>query len=250
VNIQDLGRTIPSLSEKPHADKIKLFGWYLHAHRRKQHFQPADIGKCYEALHLVLPSSFGGYFQQLVNQKALLKSSSGYRLESKVREGLEARHGGQEVTVQVTELLRTLPEKIPDLAERTYLNEALICYKHGAARAALVMTWNLAYHHLCDHVLSKHLANFNARWLISFPNHHKKPKAIASMDDFNRELKESEVIRICKDANIITPDVFRILDEKLGRRNSAAHPSSVQIGKIQVDAFIEDLITNVVLKLA
>jgi hypothetical protein len=41
----------------------------------------------------------------------------------------------------------------------------------------------------------------------------------------------------------------KILDEKLGKRNSAAHPSGVKIGHLQADAFIDDLVRNVVLKL-
>ncbi len=69
------------------------------------------------------------------------------------------------------------------------------------------------------------------------------------MDEFNAELKESEVLKICRDASIITKDVYRILEEKLGRRNSAAHPSSVSIGQLQTDAFIDDLVRNVVLKI-
>jgi hypothetical protein len=168
-----------------------------------------------------------------------------------VREPLDSQYGSKEITVQITELLLTLPEKIPDLAERTYLDEALICYRHGAFRAAVVMTWNLAYHHLCDYVLKSHLAEFNQRWPIVYPGHHKKAtKVIAKMDDFSDDLKESEVIEICRSAGILTKDVYRILSEKLGRRSSAAHPSSVTIEQLQVDAFIDDLIKNVVLKLA
>jgi hypothetical protein len=69
------------------------------------------------------------------------------------------------------------------------------------------------------------------------------------MDDFNEELKESQVIEICNSADIITKDVHRILKEKLGTRNSAAHPSSIEIGQLQAEAFIDDFIKNVVLKL-
>ena len=112
------------------------------------------------------------------------------------------------------------------------------------------MTWNLAYHHLCDYVLKTHLAEFNARWPIVFPGDHKKaPNTITTMDDFSEELKESKVIDICNSAGIITNDVRKILVDKLGRRNSAAHPSSVKIEQLQAEEFIDDLIKNVVLKL-
>ncbi len=250
MELSEFKQAIADLSEKSHADRIKLFGWFLHTQKGLAHFQPSDIGKCYETLHMASPSSFGGYFENLVKRGDLLKNNSGYRLESRVREALDAQYGTRDITIQVTQLLLSLPEKIPDLGERTYLNEALICYKHGAFRAAIVMAWNLAYHHLCSYVLKNRLADFNSRWQIVHPGHHRKAKkVIAVMDDFADELKESEVIEVCNSAGIITKDVHRILVEELGRRNSAAHPSSVKIEQLQAEAFIDDLIKNVVLKL-
>jgi len=249
MDLSEFKQRIAGLSEKPHADKIKLFGWFLHTQGGVAHFRASDIGECYEALHIARPGSFGGYFNNLVGRGDLLKNKSGYRLENKVREALDVEYGTREITVQVTKLLLDLPGQIPDLAERTYLDEAFICYRHGAFRAAVVMAWNLAYHHLLGYVLKNRLADFNARWPLIYPGHHRKaPKAIVLMDDF-ADLKESEVIEICNSANIITRDVHRILEEKLGRRNSAAHPSSVAIGQLQAEAFIDDLVKNVVLKL-
>jgi len=251
MTLTDFKQTLLGLAEKSHADKIKLLGWYLHSHKGMEHFRPSDIRGCYEKLHLALPSSFSGYFGNLVTRRELLKNSSGYRLEHRVREAFDQRYGTREITIQVTELLLSLPAKIPNLAERTYLDEALICFRQGAFRAAVVMTWNLAYHHLCDHILANHLTEFNGRWPIVYPGHHKRsPKSVATIDDFAQELKESELIEICRSAKIITKDVHRILTDKLGRRNSAAHPSSVRIEQLQTEAFVDDLIKNVVLKLS
>lgn len=146
--------------------------------------------------------------------------------------------------------LTELPSKLPDLAERTYLDEALKCFSVEAFRAAIVMTWNLAYNHLCDHILKHHLADFNTRWAVVFPAHHKNAvKTIVGIDDFGDNLKESEVIKIAKSASIISNDVGKILEEKLGRRNSAAHPSGVKIEQLQAEEFIDDLVKNVVLKI-
>lgn len=249
MRLEDLKQAIPGLSKKSHADKIIIFGWYLHSQKGMAHFQPADVKKCYDELHLDRPQSFSGYFSNLLG-KGLLKNASGYRLENSVREKFDAQYGNREITVQVTHLLSSLPEKIPDLAEQTFLKEALICYRHGAFRAAIVMTWNLAYHHFCDYILKKHLPAFNARWPLVYQGHHtKKQKTITNMDDFAEELKESQVIEICNSAGIITSDVHKILTEKLGTRNSAAHPSSVNIGQLQAEEFIDNLIKNVVLKL-
>ena len=250
MQLAELKALIPDYSKKGHPEKIPLLGWFLHTHGHKDHFSAADVKLCYEKLHDSCPSSFSGYFSNLVTQKVLLKNSSGYRLSGPTRDALNGTYNQVGHKVQITQLLQGLPQKIPDLAERTYLNEALICYEHGAFRAAVVMTWNLAYHHLCDFVLKQKLADFNSRWYKKLPGQHKNgQKHIVVMDDFMEELKESEVIAICKDEGIITKDIWKIMDEKLGRRNSAAHASSVSIDQLQADAFIDDLVKNVVLKI-
>lgn len=69
------------------------------------------------------------------------------------------------------------------------------------------------------------------------------------MDDLAEKLKESQVIEICNSAGVFNSDVHRISGEKLGRRNSAAHPSNVAIGQLQAQNFIDDLVKNVVIKL-
>lgn len=85
----------------------------------------------------------------------------------------------------MSKLLKNLPAQIPDLGERTYLDEALICYEHGAFRAAIVMTWNLAYHHLCDRIIKRRLGDFNARWLIKYGGMHKNgTRTIKVIDEF------------------------------------------------------------------
>ncbi|HYL11577.1 MAG TPA: hypothetical protein VEV41_00980 [Terriglobales bacterium] len=80
--------------------------------------------------------------------------------------------------------------------------------------------------------------------------HKNKVRTITKMDDFNDELKESEVLTICRDGGIITKNIYNIMHAALGRRNAAAHPSSVIIDQLQTDAYIVDLITNVILQIA
>jgi hypothetical protein len=111
------------------------------------------------------------------------------------------------------------------------------------------MCWNLAYDHLIGYVLASHLPAFNARLPIRCPPLAKRGiTAVATRDDFS-EIKEAEVIDICRSSNIITADVYKILDTKLGRRNSAAHPNTIKFLQPQADDFISDLVNNVVLSL-
>ncbi len=251
MDLQELRQAVYGLADKTHREKILLFGWFLHAQQAKATFSGADIGKCYSALHLAAPSSFGPYFKNLVDAKQLLKSAAGHRLENRVREDLQAAHGKTEVAIRVSNALSDLAAKLPTLAERAYYKEALVCYTNGALRAAIVMTWNIAFAHLCDHIVGKRLAEFNARWQLAYPGMHKnRLKAITKLDDFNDELKESEVIVISRDAGIISKNIYNIMHSSLGRRNAAAHPSNVIIDQLQTDAYIVDLVTNVVLQIA
>ena len=63
MELADLKEAVPGLGDKPHNDRILIFGWWLHTHKKKTAFTGADIGKCYSDLHYPAPSSFGGYFQ-------------------------------------------------------------------------------------------------------------------------------------------------------------------------------------------
>jgi hypothetical protein len=252
MTLAELVQGIPSFGSWSHVERIKLFAWNLHTHAGLDCFTASDLKHCYEELHMEEPSSISPFLLSMEKKKPkeIIKKPGGYELEMRIREALGRKYGSRTITVQVTDLLAKLPSSVPDLAERTFLDEALVCFKHGAFRAAIVMAWNLAYHHLCDHVLKKELARFNAQWPLVFQGHHKKGiKAVAKMEDFSDELKESEVVEICRSAGIISKDVHKILKAKLDRRNSAAHPSTVKIDQLQAEEFIDDIVKNVVLSL-
>src|SRR5712692_4332011 len=174
MELEDLKKLIPGLSGWSHADRIKLFAWHLHTHQGISHFRPADVKKCYEQLHMALPSSIPSFLKAMAVRKEILKNSSGYRLENKVREGFDAKYGERETTIQVTKLLSGLPAQVPKVEERDFLKEALTCFGHSAFRAAIVMTWNLTFDHLCNYILKHRLNDFNTRWPIRYSNQHKK----------------------------------------------------------------------------
>ena len=74
-----------------------------------------------------------------------------------------------------------------------------------------------------------------------------KVTKVTKCDDFN-EMPESKFIEFCRFAGIISNDARKILDQELATRNSSAHPSAITIARRKVLDFVEDLITNVVLK--
>ena len=64
------------------------------------------------------------------------------------------------------------------------------------------------------------------------------------------DMTERHVIEIASSAGIITTNVFRILQEKLTRRNMAAHPADVTTLQPTAEEVIRDLVENVVLRVS
>ncbi len=254
MKLVELINSIPGFNTWPHVEKIKLFGWFYHTFEGSAHFSAKDLSSSYLAMNLNPPGNVHGLLVSLVNKRPreVLKTRDGYRLEATIRQGFTSKYGKNPITVQVTKLLEELPGRIKDPDEKIYLEEAIKCFKAGSPRGAIVMTWNLAFSHLCSFIVGSEnrQLSFNSAWQSRFPAHHKKKqKLIQILEDFSEELKESQVIEISKSAGIITSDVFKIMKEKLDKRNSAAHPSRIAIGRLQAEAFIDDLIKNVVMKL-
>jgi hypothetical protein len=246
--LQELVENIVGFAEWTHTEKIKLFGWHLHTHRNRDRFAPSDIGACFDELHLSKPSGIRSHLaaSEKTKSKDILHDRQGYRLARHTRTQFDARYGRRYSTVQVHNLLSELSNKIPNLEKREFLKEVIVCFEHGAQRASIVMCWNLSYDHLCRWVMDKHLVEFNKQLPISYPK--KNIKSIGKFEDFE-ELKEFEVLQICRSAHITTSGVHKILTQKLETRNSAAHPSNVTFNQLQTEEFISTLVNNVVLKL-
>jgi len=251
MSLLEIIQEVPGFHGWGHAEKIKFFGWHLHSLKGRERFNQVELRACYDELHLEKPPNVSPYLTSLMvkKPKEVLHDSKGYYLAGPVRTAYETKYGQRAITVQVHKLLTDLPGKVTDEAERLFLSEAISCLRSKAYRAAIVMTWNLAFDHLEDWVLTNSLAVFNARIHVRYP---KKPASttVRKKDDFGDFFKESEFLEICSSANIITGDLKKILDEKLARRNIAAHPSLVEITQLQAEDFVTDLVNNVVLKLS
>lgn len=247
MDLKELVAQIPDFDHKKHAEKIKIFAWHLHTHKEQEQFNGTQIKQCFSDLNLEPPTGITPFIAAMVNRspKQALPRGGGYCLEKRVRDQLDEQYGQRVATAHVHKLLTELPDRIPDLSEREYLKEALTCFKYKAFRAAIVMTWNLAYDHLCQILLKGHLTDFNAQLAKSYP----KESIIVSQRDDLTELKESQVLQVCRSANIISGSVHKVMKEKLDRRNVAAHPSGIGIFETTAKEFIKDLIENVVVKL-
>ncbi|TWW02228.1 hypothetical protein FEF09_03495 [Chitinophaga pinensis] len=130
--------------------------------------------------------------------------------------------------------------KLTNDSEKSFLIDAIKSFEAEAFRAAIVMIWLLTLDHIYEFILNNKLTDFNTE-LAKVTDKRVKVTIISNKDDFG-DIPEGKFIELCRSARIISNDVRKILDEKLGIRNSAAHPSNIVIGKSKALAVIEDLV--------
>ncbi len=248
MELNDLVDQVPSFDSASPKEQIKLFAWWIHTQVRKELFDASDIRNCYEVLHMS-QQAIATYLNRLALSKDLLKEKHLYKLGRSVRAELDKKYGVHHSVFAVSKILTDLPAQVPNINERAFLQEALKCYRHEAYRSCIVMTWNLAHAHLLDWILtdSNRLAAFNTAITKKYPK--KVGLSISKYDEFLDELKEREVIEICNSGDLFNSNIFKILKDKLDRRNIVAHPSTVVVVQSQADDTVTDLVNNVVLAL-
>jgi hypothetical protein len=250
MELRDLVGQVSDFDAANPGEKIRLFAWWLHTHCSLAVFTTGDIKGCYEQLHLPVPN-IAMYLTRMKESKRpkAMRKGDNYHLTRDARTDLDAKHGIHHSVVAVNKILTDLPAQVPNIAERAFLQEALKCYRHEAYRACIVMAWNIAYAHLLDWILTDQarLDKFNAA--ISRRYQNLKNLQITKYDDFGDSLQERQVLEIANTADLYNSGIFKILKDKLDRRNTAAHPSTVVFVQSQADDMVTDLVNNVVLAL-
>jgi uncharacterized protein YbcI len=224
---------------------VGFFGYYLTEEAGEDAFTAASIDQCFRDVKLTPPKRTRAYLSEGVTRDHFVKHPNGYQLQRHYRDGLAERFGGSAPRVQAHPALRKLEARVSGV-EQAFLKETIDCFEVGANRATIVMCWILAMDHMCEYIIAKKLVEFNAV-LATNTDRRVKVARINTKDDFS-DIPEGKLIEMMRSAGIISNDVRKILDEKLGTRNSSAHPSPIAIKQSKVVEFVEDLIENVVLK--
>lgn len=245
--VQDFAASVPGFYRKTAVDQLLLLAWFIEARQQKPLFDGTHMKRCFREVGLEAPDT-SVYLPRLAAKKPpqLVREKGGYRLSSTLRRTFDNRLGGDPTTATVAKALTDLPGRVPNAAEKDFLTEALSCYRVRAFRATIVMVWNLAYDHLVHWVFADptRVAALNAGITSKYP---KKGLVLTKVEDLDA-LKESEFIEAARVGKLLDKNTTQILEEKLRRRNMAAHPSRVTITQHQADDMITDLVANVVLK--
>lgn len=210
----------------------------------------ADISEYYDACDLGVPSWLASHFSNgLIGKNPIyIKRDGGYRLEQQRKAEISESIDQGQTSVHTNLSLTALEAQLAEGPKRDFLHETIVCFSVNACRAAVVMCWNLALHHLQEYVLSntQRLQSFNNVLALN-TDKRVKISSVSKQDDFT-EMPEGKFLHFCRESKLITATVFKKLENKLDERNSAAHPSGTKVTPKMAEAFIEDLLHNVLLK--
>jgi len=245
MNIHDYIESLPNFDQLGTPDKFRAIAWYLLQHGNREVFSLGDLETCFKDAHYPVPQHLPAEAAGLTRSSPVFLIPKGpgmYEISWQGRKECQSKFGPKPSTIAVDKQLTDLLPKLTDADERSYLEEALKCFRIEAYRAAIVMTWTVAYDRLCKVILNKKLGEFNSH----LPN-NRKP--ISKREDF-AVWRESEVLAVARSADIINKPAHKIWTHRLEDRNNAAHPNKVIFIQLEVEAFIHNLIENCVLPLS
>lgn len=249
-------RNIPNFQEYSRKSKILLLAYYLRQYKGLVEFSAKDIRNCCQGV-LKPPSQLPQQLELLSKGKnsVLMKGNKrGHyslalggltEVEAYLSSGNRSQAIVDRLLAEAIPYLKKFVSKVGEEHKRKFIAEAISCLGVDARRASIIMTWAGTIDHLCDYIIAHKLNEFNNA-LHSRRDRYSR-LTITSKDDFS-DIRESVFLETCRSARIISNDVRKILDEKLGIRNTCAHPSGVEVHPTKVVNFVEDLLDNVLSK--
>lgn len=247
-NLDDFVTKVENFNSLQSSEMIDYFVYYLHNFAGQPYIKAKNIGECFVSLKLPPYSNINSYLSKHSKKK---KGKTPKFIKRKDSTYCLTKHKEEEICknivldipkIKIEKNLRDLLPNLTNLSEKAFLEEAIKTFEIEAFRASIIMVWLLTLDHLFEYILANKLTDF-----IVALRRMNNNKSINSKDDFG-DLKESVFIEACRGAGIISNDVRKILDAKLGIRNSFAHPSTITLPKSKALEFIEDLVENIILK--
>lgn len=227
-------------------DQILVFGYYLQKKEKFQNFQHNDIENCFSLVDFQQPTNINSRLRGLKNKQMLVENNGGYRVERTKTKTIEIDILGKPKLKAISSNLESLPKLLKE-PEKQYVAEAVGCLKIDAYHAALILMWTITLSHLRNYVLAYKLNEFNIA-LSNNPKYVKKNLIIIKYDDFE-DIGDFDFLSLLRDSGIVSKNQFKLLNEKLGIRNTYAHPVTLTLTDSKTISFIEDLINDIITKI-
>jgi len=263
MDINKFLNDVRNFQEYSRKSKILLFAYYLRQYEGIIEFRSRDMQRCFKESLSKVPSDLG----LLLKDMAKGKNSRLMRGSNKLSFSL-SHHGLNEVEKYLTSKVQTtkdvnteaevdsfldigrpylekILQRIGDDTQKKFMAEAIACLGVDAKRSTIIMVWAGTIAHLYNYILLKKVKDFNSA--LKKRSDKFKKLEIKVYDDFS-DIPDSIFLEVAKSGKVITNDVRKILEEKLGIRNTCAHPSDIEIHKTKVINFIEDIIDNIIIK--
>lgn len=243
--------TVKNFFDLKSTEQVDFLVYFLTVEKNLITTQATAIRQCFVHLDILPYSNIYQYLNQNLKGKEkqppkFIRIKDGYQLHRQLKTTLETSIEKKLLKAKVNKDLRQLLTHINNPQENEFLKEAIDCFEISAYRASIVMVWNLTVDHLFNYILKYKLADFNAALALN-TDKRIKITSVTDRDDFS-EIPENKFIEFCRTAKIFSNDIRKILDTKLGIRNTYAHPSNLKVGDTKAMEFIEDLVNNVTLK--
>ena len=246
LSYETLIEKVQNFENLPQIDQVKYISYFYTLNQNKEEFTSTVIGDVFDKANLRRPSNVTQVLNVLSSKtpSVLLKKANSYRFERNAKKALDDVYLDKKHIRKISETLRDLLKKVNSAEQKAFLEEAIICYEVKTYRAAIVMTWLLTVDVMYEYVIKHKLGDFNN---ALSRNQKFKHITITKKEDFS-DLRENDFIMLLGSASIITGDQKKILEEKLGFRNTAAHPNTIEIRESKVTGIIEDLVPNIISK--
>ena len=232
-----------TLSQKEQITKLAYFYCLVN---NVEEFTTKNIREEFLKQKLMIPSGISSIIPSLTRLKPIvfLKSKNGYTLHRNLKKELDLIYNNDKHEVEISQKLRDLLSKVKSNEQQKFLDETIKCFEVKAYRASIIMIWLLSIDVLYEYIINFNLVLFNNA--IQLHGKYKKI-TITKKEDFS-DIKESDFIELLRVSKLISNDIRKILDEKLGIRNSSAHPNSISFDELKTMAYLKDLIINVIEK--
>jgi hypothetical protein len=247
MTVHDFLENISDFDDLSKKEQVKLLAFFHCVENSKQHFKTNEITLEFEKNSLPKPSNISAEITRLkkAKPKILIETKEGISFHRTARKVLEEAFLEKKHKKEVSNTLRNLIIELSGIEQKNYLEEAISCFEIKSFRASIIMTWLLTIDIIYEFILiPENLIAFNS----AIQSHGRYKKIIITKKDDFSNIKETDFIELLRVAKLITNDIRKVLDEKLGIRNSCAHPNSMKILDYKAIGYIQDLVINVIKK--
>jgi hypothetical protein len=154
-------------------------------------------------------------------------------------------HGGADPSEAIKQIIADIP--YPD--QKGYLQEALRCIEADCKRAACVLGWSAAMHHVHSKIEELGFDKYNKKadeMSKATKGRFKRfsTSAVDSISDL-REVRDRDILWVLDGMEIIDSNQRQRLEYGLDMRIQSSHPGDAEVTLTNLESFFSDLSTLV-----